>query len=582
MLATRLRGKDNDIEYWISKQRAKGPNILLSDRPDERTQATKLMQNLLHAIFQDKSDYAKIQNLQNDLQNAHFANWRLFLTIHGTHIHSKAIRNTIVSDAMARIQSNRREMGSGNNSPMMLTPVSPGVMRKAPQFLEQNYWEESCTVSGAFQLIKRPLRGKGTIKTDRHYPIRVDPYNCTGSHELSKLKTKLGDAAGILYVKRYIYQRVPTSIGYEETCPLCNHDDVLLMALLKSAPQGLSTLGFPTSCEQKGLAYPLAIGSYPETDVLSSYVCCDSCAYTLTRKDMLLDDEKIVSAIPLMPSAFSGDYRQITFELIDTALQKSFHSSAVILVFLAIVHNTITNIDGFQSKVRTAALKKMARWISDIGTLHPDLSMAVPGETPLSASSTIAKPLSQVIDHRMRQIREPSSSLLQYPLSGSITILLTAIEFGLSEELCMLTVWHRFLLHLVEKHCASVVKDHGQATTSLEAVVKSILSCKSDLAKEKENPDDSSNAASDLSLAAPPDTEDQLLPDTLRDPHLLSEDELDEFRNLGDVFNPVERYEIFDLGIFLELLSTETQKTAIAIDVLNNMRASWELGHVFD
>lgn len=61
LLATQLRGKDDNISRWISKQKLKGPNVLSSDRPDADYKATKLTHDVLHTMFQEHPDFARCQ-----------------------------------------------------------------------------------------------------------------------------------------------------------------------------------------------------------------------------------------------------------------------------------------------------------------------------------------------------------------------------------------------------------------------------------------------------------------------------------------------------------------------------------------
>lgn len=130
---------------------------------------------------------------------------------------------------------------------------------------------------------RRQLYGQTLPGETRSHMTAEALQHCTNTEELYDLKSKLGEDAGVLYIKKYKYREMYSNIGHKETCLVCAQNNTLLMVLLKSPPKDLSTPRFPSPGERKGLAYPLAMGSYPETDVISSYVCCDCCAHTLIR-----------------------------------------------------------------------------------------------------------------------------------------------------------------------------------------------------------------------------------------------------------------------------------------------------------
>lgn len=214
------------------------------------------------------------------------------------------------------------------------------------------------------------------------------------------------------------------------------------------------------------------------------------CSYIDTG-DIPLDDEEIAAAIPLIPAAFSGEYEQATFELIDTALQKRFLRSAVILVFLASIHSTIVNIDGDKFGLRTEGLRRMARWVSASAALPLGLSMLNTGSPRRSGPLNPPLPLPFVIQQSFRNVRESSSPLLQYPVGGFVVIMLISNNFDFPRELRIVAVWHRFSLHLGEKHWALIEMDQARPVAGLEAILHS---GNPDLL---ELPEDPSNAPTD-------------------------------------------------------------------------------------
>ena len=586
LLAAQLRGRDDDIIRWVSKQETEVDNILLCDRPDINNQATQLMEELLQWLFSEDLDHKAIEALRRRLRKAHFANWGLFLESVRAHPDSSAARKAVVSDAMTRISSNRMEIDSPAPSPMILGPVSPGgqlshsfIPRRSEYDRETHFYSKP-QVPYTPKLQYRQLPEHANPVPDWEHRQWRTSGGCTSMLELCDLKNKLGENAGVLYIKAF--EEDISNIGVRDDCPFCGQDGVLMIILIKAPPKGLVTPGFPSPGQRKGLVYPLAMGSYPETDVLSSYVCCDSCAFILVRKKMFVNGDEITAAIPLMPSAFSGKYRQTTFDLIDNALQKRFHKSAVLLVFLAAIYNTIANIDGDSLGSRSKSLKKLAWSVANTAALPMDLSMSITGTTPRTGTFGDPCPLPHVILRNFSKIHEPESPLLQYPLGGFIVLAMAAQNDGFElKDQRQIAIWHRFLCHLVEKHCAFIKTDQARAVAALDVILRSSETAPSDR--------DAGFELSSKIMAEPLGSltvtkfqvSEPMSCITLRGTHLLSEEDFDEFERLGNAFMQVTEKSISAIKPFLQQLSKETPKAVFAMDVFDTMRASKNLSDVF-
>jgi len=539
LLAAQLRGNDANMGDWISKQKLKGPNVLMVARPDANNKATTLIQKILDARFSEPPDHSTMYLLQEQLRVAHLANWKVFLSSLGASHELRLVRSTIVSDAMTRTESNRKEMRSGHTSPRMLGHVS-----------------------------------SKSRSSERSFASGPQSSHRLAARDFARMKSKLGKDAGLLYVKGYTCNESLPDYGFWETCSICGQDNVLLTVLLNFPPSDLSTPGFPSPGERKGLAYPLAMGSFPETDVLSSYVCCDSCAQTLIQGKVHFDDGEMTAAIPLIPNAISGEFKQTTFDFIDVALQKRFHESAVFLVFLSTIYGTLATIDIEDHELRSRALKKLAIWVSQNAEIPTDLSISFSGSTPRTGTFGELRPLASAIQRNFCGFREPGSPLLRYPVSGFVVMTLLAIDLGHSEELCKLAVWHRFLFHLVEKHYALVATDKSRADHALQNILHLHSPGPSDSDQEPQPPVEPS--------ALPPHAKPQISLSTLCGSHLLSDEELDDFQRLGALFRPVDRYSSFALGTFLAQLSLYPPNATLAMETFGTMRAREDLRALFN
>lgn len=557
LLAAQLRGNDDEIGSWISKQKLGKPDALIADRPDAKNEATRLIRNILYAMLLEPPDISMVRSLQQETRVAHLTNWEVFLSTLGAHHELEFARDTIVSDAMTRIQSNRSEMSRGTSSPGMLAQVSP---RPSEDFQGTSPFGPPVPLyPGTFASYK-PTVGN-------HFAMHPQLSNrCQNVHDLTRLKAKLGDDAGVLFIRGYKYVEEYSNVGFKDTCPICGQDGALLTALLKLPPKDLSTPGFPKHGDRKGLAYPLAMGSYPETDVLSSYICCDSCAETLVRGKMHLDDGETTAAIPLMPNAFSGKYEKTTLNLIDVAFQKRFHRSAILLVFLSTIYSTLANFEGYKSEMRSRALKKMASWMSRDAELPLDLSMSITGGTPRTGTFGVPHPLTQVVQQNLRTLGKPGPPLLKYPVGGFVVLTLLAENLNFHSAALREAVWLRFLFHLVQKHYGLVNKDQTRAISELQAIFQ----------------DGNADASKTGRDRKPYNVYPGTAPATLCGTHLLSDEEFEDFQRLESLFDPVRLYGASALKSFIVQLSTENAKTMTAMDLFDTMRARDNLRPVFE
>ena len=160
----------------------------------------------------------------------------------------------------------------------------------------------------------------------------------------------------VLFIPGYKYSRIAnSSAAFEGECPLCGDMNAILALLVKEPMTGLVTPGFPGPKSRGLLEFPLTIGMYPEAEVLSSFVCCDSCAYHLVKMRKSPYGEDILGAIPLIPEAFFGNFQQVTLDTLDNALSKRFEKSALEQVFLSILYSTLMNIkDDCEETEKTA------------------------------------------------------------------------------------------------------------------------------------------------------------------------------------------------------------------------------------
>ena len=581
LLAAQVRGDDDNLRRWISEQSLGGQNILLRERPDIDRQAAIKMQAVLSLLARPIPD-SETAAMQQDLRTAHCRNWVQFVSDLGVEYHERSARSTVVSGVMERISSNRREMDSGCHSPTILSPL----MSFTPQSedTQYHYFDDRP------QDLCHPTPFLSTPPGAPRLTNRV--------FDLLAVKARLvGENAGALYIPQYQYQQGDSV--FEGTCPICGENDVILVFLLKLPPTDISTPKFPQPNDRKGLAYPLAMGTYPETDILSSQLSCDSCAYALVQGNMEYDGDKITAAIPVMQSAFSGRYQSTTSKLVDTALEKRFQKSSIELVLLSIIQGCLANLDGKNLELRSTALKKASCWIAKQTRLPLCLSMSITANTAQSDPHRDPMPMIEVLEVNIRHIEQPESPLLQYPIGGFVVLMLVTRDLKqvTSVEACRLAVWQRFLFHLLERHCAFLVNNQSQAIRALQEIFTvSSANTDSDSADDRhlkpvaKIPNDSKEQSKlqdeprDVLMDSPISAESKVPSvqlTTVCGTHLLSEEDLEEFQRLEDLFEPVESLCSAALHRFLKCLSQQVQTPSLAINLYDKMRAREDLHDIF-
>ena len=609
LLAAQLRGDDDRIRNWVSEQEIRAKNILLCERPDVGHQAFNSMRALLSILVNTTPD-GRITALQHDLRIAHHKNWVEFVSSIGIEYDERSARSTVVSDVIERISTNRKEMDTGTHSPNILNPVSPSPRRRYQGTSSPSRNDSQHSYKKRPPPTPRLRRMRVCEESAAMAPIQTDPRDpyrdLINRSSIPALKLRLeGENAGALYIQNYKYRPQCSADGFEGTCPICEEEKVLLVLLLKSPPADISTPNFPQPNDRKGLAYPLAMGTYPETDILSSQISCDSCAYTLIQGEIVWGGDEVTAAIPIMKAAFSGEYHSTTLNLIDTALENRFQKSSIELVFLSILYSTLANLDNTNFEL---ALKTACSWIVRKTRLPPCLSVSINGSMPQSSIYGDPMPMVQVLKENVQNVQRPGPPLLRYPVGGFVVLMLiiTDLPSVASVKACQLAVWHRFLFHLVEKHCALLAANQSQAVLALQKIfqvrlsdtdiqggsdtdmefgddpnAKSIFEMTSESGKEDERPD----WLPDVSMDSPVPPQPQLMPsvrlNTICGTHLLSEEDLEEFQHLGDLFEPIELLCSTTLDSFLKCLLQQVITPSLAVEIFDKMRAQKDLYEVF-
>lgn len=557
LLTAQLRGHDNDIKRWISGQAIPKKDVLSAPRVDVGSEALLKMRILLKTTAAGKTSH----NVEASLRGAHNDNWDEFVSNMDTENKKVSKRELLVGDALDRIESNRSAMNDELKcySPTLLAPVTPGGSRMAFD-PSQSYF------------------------VARDFPRAA-----------SRFKTDL------LFMPGYRYQHAYGD-SFRRTCPFCKEPDSIMVLLLKKPPKDFQTYQFPQPESRTSLTCPLAFGTFPETDIVSTSVACDACAYTLVSGKLSVDEEEFVSGIPLIQAAFSGESSAATLAALDTAFEKRFNQNAVYLVFFAVLYCTRheaandSDVTGVwhslqDRKLLIQALRYVISILSDLLSVPLDLQMKAADSSPQKdgqIQGLLALP--QAVSRGVLYLSARSPALLQYPIGGFVVMIEVMLDCNLEPISggTKIAVWQRFLYHLVEKHCSFAAQDTDTAVAAIrEIALKSKVGMSgvpiSTNSTGDIKPIQETNVlgfeSSDQQQSLDDEGERQnLIIPSLVGTYLLSEEDLTTFERLGLLFDSVKEKGGGSLTMFFEYLAElPTLDGSIMLDpmeIFNNFRES--------
>ncbi|RYP63304.1 hypothetical protein DL771_009336 [Monosporascus sp. 5C6A] len=118
------------------------------------------------------------------------------------------------------------------------------------------------------------------------------------------------------------------------TCMLCSESDTVLALLLREPPCSVATPGFPLLQSSSKVAFPLAMGNFAETDILS-LICCDACASVPVKDQAAVYGNRIIAALPLVPYS---ENKQAYETRLKVPFQDKFADDGNALVFIAVLY----------------------------------------------------------------------------------------------------------------------------------------------------------------------------------------------------------------------------------------------------
>ncbi|KAI0387605.1 hypothetical protein F5Y04DRAFT_240600 [Hypomontagnella monticulosa] len=219
----------------------------------------------------------------------------------------------------------------------------------------------------------------------------------------------------------------PPKISYDflGNCSRCQKSGAKLAIVLRAPPQPTGTgdaKNLPPIGSMSKLTYPLAMGNYPEMDIIPDTIVCETCAVDMAPT------ATAPANVAVLPLRYYSMNRNYWIDRVDKATERRFHRSDLPPVFFGILLTKIERIA--TSSLVNSDLHNALRWMTDL--LESDAVLQ---------ADTLQKFQSPLI--------------LSYPLDGFVAANTVLSNSGaLTEEQRKPVVLLRFLYHLLENYRA--------------------------------------------------------------------------------------------------------------------------------
>ncbi|KAF4446877.1 hypothetical protein F53441_9508 [Fusarium austroafricanum] len=244
---------------------------------------------------------------------------------------------------------------------------------------------------------------------------------------------------------------------YLMDCPKCNKKRTVMAILLRTPPESITTKNLPPINSTSKLVYPLTMGNYPETDILSDTIVCDSCAAAMVKASTTSFKETIMAALPLVSYNRNQD---AWLQTINIATNRRFYRTDLPQVFLGIIFTKIERLLSESSKV--SGLQDALRWEANM----IQSEVVLQSEKFLHVDQLGVGLINEVILRNFRDslLHDKFPLLLSYPLDGFIVAnaALSNSRYNgvLAQPKRRAVVLLRFLYHLLE-NCRAYEQDNG-------------------------------------------------------------------------------------------------------------------------
>ncbi|KAH8900298.1 hypothetical protein GQ53DRAFT_836222 [Thozetella sp. PMI_491] len=262
--------------------------------------------------------------------------------------------------------------------------------------------------------------------------------------------------------------------SFEGACMICD-DQAVLHFLLVDPPTTEATKDLPAPGSHSKLIFPLTMGNYPETDVVSTLLSCNSCVDSFLRGFNTRNGEKAVSAVPLVSLTQS---RVAWLKAVSLALKHRFDHSDLPQILLAILYTKLERLLVPHSGGYGLIFRQALEWECSMLQSEITLENCMNPPTQSLGTGVMHEAVVRSFRDSLNAKHPELPLLLQYPLDGFIVA--NAILSNsrhktlLSGEKRKTVVLLRFLYHITETYCAFEAASNPASLHGAKALLLSV------------------------------------------------------------------------------------------------------------
>ena len=503
VMAETIRGNRQQLQSWLARQETPEPQ-LTRDRPDVDNLAQETVAELLK-FLETGEMVEKIERLRKRLREAHAVN----------RLHFENIFDGYTIDWAKNRQKKLR--------------------------------------------CRRGARHSNRLSTRRHTSDVI----CVAYSEVSDEEAENTEEAqqGFLFLpgfQRDSWKGENRSGEFVGRCMLCHASSVLAI-LLKTPPQ-ISTANFPRRGSMSPLAFPLAMSRFAETDVVSFFLSCDSCALYLVRNFKSPHSETITSALPLT----SLERNEAAWlDCLEATFKGRFRKCDLSALFVAILDKKIIDNKAREAssediKLYEEALQWTKRSLLAITAVPVTLSSSFGhGRRPNHRSDSLLTVLSDRALLNPADTDNVEIAMLRYPLLGFMVIIRLMIDQGNTQGLIYTFLFQRLVYHLTEVYLTFPCSSKEETLQEIDEM----------LSRNPHHPKALSEGDTDNEPKSSISIEELIVLD------LLDHDTLATFRTAKE-FEGVEKRTGPATAVYLHHLSRHGGAYASPVDCFNALKAN--------
>ncbi|OAL40247.1 hypothetical protein AYO20_00667 [Fonsecaea nubica] len=399
LLTASSRGQDRDVTNWLLQQRQASQDVDIRHlkRKDVNGLAQESIQEIVGASIRNSFTGKNRNRCQSVLRSAHRANWLALADESEKLSRTNKDQDFLILEALEKMELVSR---AGLNSPACLSPsiskstYSPEIVDKGAPSI-QTKWDP-CFTATDLTTSKGALPAQLLVKTIRENYSYIPGFSVIPHTGLAAVK-----------------------------CPCCNDHTQTWALLLKAPPEGIHTQGFVPAHSNCQVKYALAMGGYPETDIVSAFICCDPCAFALLEHGTSPLNEQLTGALPLSDWFDDRENEQTWLRACAVSLAHRFYQDDIFAVMYAVLKEALSRIE--------AASRDQSAFFQSL--LSPAMEALESRATVLRASGTRSSIKSAAIDMikdgvcfqapftSRRQLTPAVAELLQHPLESFVILM---------------------------------------------------------------------------------------------------------------------------------------------------------------